>query len=83
MVISSDGDTEGNTVLRADSAGNVGIAVPDASAIASQLEVRGTGITATHLEATQSVVFNNLPSSDPANAGQLWNDAGTLKISAG
>jgi hypothetical protein len=83
MVISSDGSASGNTVLRADSAGNVGIAVPDASTIASQLEVSGTGITATHLETTQSVVFNNLPSSDPANAGQLWNDAGTLKISAG
>lgn len=24
-----------------------------------------------------------LPTSDPAEAGQLWNDAGTLKVSAG
>ena len=83
MVISSDGNASGNTVLHADSAGNVGIAVPEASAIVSQLEVRGTGITTTHLETTQSVVFNSLPTSDPANAGQLWNDSGTLKISAG
>ena len=29
------------------------------------------------------VVFANLPTSDPTNAGQLWNDSGTLKISAG
>ena len=28
-------------------------------------------------------VFPNLPTSDPVNAGQLWNDAGTLKVSAG
>jgi len=28
-------------------------------------------------------VFPNLPTSDPTNAGQLWNDAGTLKVSAG
>jgi hypothetical protein len=25
----------------------------------------------------------NLPTSDPSNAGQLYNDSGTLKISAG
>lgn len=24
-----------------------------------------------------------LPTSDPVNAGQLWNDSGTLKVSAG
>ena len=28
-------------------------------------------------------VFPNLPTADPVNAGQLWNDAGTLKVSAG
>jgi hypothetical protein len=25
----------------------------------------------------------NLPTSDPAAAGRLWNDGGTLKVSAG
>ena len=25
----------------------------------------------------------NLPTSDPSSAGQLWNDSGTLKVSAG
>lgn len=29
------------------------------------------------------VLITNLPTSDPANAGQLWNDTGTLKVSAG
>ena len=29
------------------------------------------------------VMMTNLPTSDPNNAGQLWNDSGTLKISAG
>jgi hypothetical protein len=28
-------------------------------------------------------IFPNLPTSDPVVAGQLWNDAGTLKVSAG
>ena len=30
-----------------------------------------------------SINFNNLPTADPAVAGRLWNDSGTLRISAG
>tara|TARA_B100000579_G_C22843598_1_gene863042 strand:- start:3285 stop:3722 length:438 start_codon:yes stop_codon:yes gene_type:complete len=29
------------------------------------------------------VMASDLPTSDPSNAGQLWNDSGTVKISAG
>ena len=29
------------------------------------------------------VMLSNLPTSNPNNAGQLWNDSGTLKISQG
>jgi hypothetical protein len=29
------------------------------------------------------VVLDSLPTADPVNAGQVWNDAGTLKVSAG
>jgi len=29
------------------------------------------------------VTLPNLPTSDPNNYGQVWNDSGTLKISAG
>jgi len=29
------------------------------------------------------VMLSNLPTSDPSNAGQLSNDSGTLKVSAG
>lgn len=43
----------------------------------------GNGTTLINLFATGEVVFSNLPTSDPVNAGQLWNDGGTLKISAG
>ena len=32
---------------------------------------------------TQKVIMSNLPTSDPGTTGQLWNDNGTLKISAG
>jgi len=30
-----------------------------------------------------TVILQNLPTSDPGSAGQLWNDAGTLKVSGG
>ena len=32
---------------------------------------------------TQKVIMSNLPTSDPSNAGQLYNDSGVLKVSAG
>ena len=35
------------------------------------------------LDASGDVTFGGLPTSDPASAGQLWNDSGTVKISAG
>lgn len=31
----------------------------------------------------QTLILANLPTSDPTNAGEVWNDSGTLKISAG
>ena len=44
----------------------------------------GAGVTMTDLTASgATVIFSNLPVIDPVNAGQLWNDAGTLKVSAG
>ena len=82
-MISSQDTASGNVVFRSDSDTNVGIGVSVDSDISSQLEVKGTGITTTHLETTQTVIFNNLPTADPSVAGQLWNDSGTLKISAG
>ena len=44
----------------------------------------GAGVTMTDLTASgATVIFSNLPVIDPVNAGQLWNDNGTLKVSAG
>jgi hypothetical protein len=31
----------------------------------------------------QTIIANELPTSDPEVAGQFWNDAGTVKVSAG
>ena len=35
------------------------------------------------LNESGKVMAVDLPTSDPSNAGQLWNDGGTVKISAG
>jgi len=34
-----------------------------------------------HLNA--KLLLSQIPTSDPANAGEVWNDSGTLKVSAG
>tara|TARA_A100000164_G_scaffold378464_1_gene420160 strand:- start:336 stop:824 length:489 start_codon:yes stop_codon:yes gene_type:complete len=45
-----------------------------------QLDANGTGA----IEMIPAVIMMaNLPTSDPSNAGQLWNDSGDLKVSAG
>lgn len=43
--------------------------------------VSGSGDALVH--ESGNVHLSNLPTSDPTTAGQLWNDAGTLKISSG
>ena len=32
---------------------------------------------------SEIVIMKNLPTTDPTNAGQLWNNAGALAVSAG
>ena len=45
-----------------------------------QLDASGTGA----IEMIPAIIrMANLPTSDPSNAGQLWNDSGALKVSAG
>jgi len=47
--------------------------------------VAATTITASGDVTLSGAVVSmaSLPTSDPAVAGRLWNDAGTLKVSAG
>lgn len=40
-------------------------------------------VAATTLSASGAVTLSALPTTDPAVAGQLWNDTGTVKVSAG
>lgn len=50
--------------------------------IATTLISKHTTIDAETANATD-IRFINLPTTDPTTAGRLWNDSGTLKISAG
>ena len=43
----------------------------------------GPATSITDLTASGAVILSGLPTSDPVVAGRLWNDAGTLKVSAG
>jgi hypothetical protein len=43
----------------------------------------GSGLTIFNPSNPTIVNFTNLPSTDPVKLGQLWNDSGSLKISAG
>lgn len=44
----------------------------------------GASATVANLTASGSVIkLTGLPTSNPTVAGALWNDAGTLKVSAG
>jgi hypothetical protein len=36
-----------------------------------------------NLTVTALVVFSGIPTADPASPGQVWNDSGILKVSAG
>jgi hypothetical protein len=47
--------------------------------------VAATTLTASGVASLSnaSISMTALPTTDPAVAGRLWNDAGTLKVSAG
>jgi len=68
-----DGTSDGNTLIWDATTGawvetNL-ITVSDAGLIT----INGLG----------GIVISNLATSDPVNAGEIWNDSGTLKVSAG
>ena len=57
----------------------------DGSSLAERLRVGHTQVKVTgNFQATGAQIdFTALPTSDPSVAGRLWNDSGTVKISAG
>lgn len=66
-----------------DATGHLTPGVSDAKDIGSAaLQIRDVHI-GRDLHVDQGVFLNGLPTSDPVVANQVWNDSGTLKISAG
>jgi hypothetical protein len=49
---------------------------------ARDMELQSDGITRITLKAAGAILFSGIPTTNPNVAGQLWNDGGTLKISA-
>ena len=45
--------------------------------------VSTNGFSGSTLSTTGVVILSGLPTSDPTNAGQLWNNSGVLTVSAG
>ena len=43
----------------------------------------GAATSVNDLTVADVVIFSGLPTSDPLVAGQLWNNAGVLTVSAG
>ena len=48
---------------------------------ARDMELQTDGTTRITLKAGGGIIFSGLPTTNPGVTGQLWNDAGTLKIS--
>lgn len=78
--------TTNTGVVTGDSIETTGVSINDnkirsrASNTNLELDAQGTGAVVLQ---TIKIYMANLPTSDPLSAGQLWNDSGTLKVSAG
>lgn len=75
----------GTLTVHALSASHVGLAVEAASGQTADLvEVRdASGSVVFAISASGGIDAPNLPTSDPAVAGRVWKDSGTMKVSAG
>jgi hypothetical protein len=61
----------------------IGTEKGSAGGTARDMELQTNGTTRITVKADGAILFSGIPTSNPAVAGQLWNDGGTLKISAG
>jgi hypothetical protein len=51
--------------------------------VAANTGVETENFSITYDGTNSVVIFSDLPTSDPTVAGQLWNNAGVLTVSAG
>jgi hypothetical protein len=61
----------------------IGTEKGSAGGTARDMELQTDGTTRITVKADGAILFSGIPTSNPNVAGQLWNDGGTLKISAG
>jgi hypothetical protein len=61
----------------------IGTEKGSAGGTARDMELQTDGTTRITVKANGAILFSGIPTSNPNVAGQLWNDGGTLKISAG
>jgi hypothetical protein len=61
----------------------IGTEKGSAGGTARDMELQTDGTTRVTVKAGGAIIFSGIPTSNPNVAGQLWNDGGTLKISAG
>ena len=97
LATSSDGvSVTGNVSATSYKTGSTTVLQGDADVIVGSSGGTGTISLTTHTStpfkienddsitmSPTKIVMSNLPTSDPGTTGQLWNDNGTLKISAG
>lgn len=60
----------------------IGTEKGSAGGTARDMELQTDGTTRITVKASGAIIYSGLPTSNPNVAGQLWNDGGTLKISA-
>ena len=60
--------------------GFVGAVTGNVTGAVAATTLTASGVTSL---SNASISMANLPTSDPTVAGRLWNDSGTLKVSAG
>lgn len=68
-------ETGGNEGLEIHGVGTTGAT--------STIRLMTNNTTGVRVTGSGKVYLENLPTADPVSAGQLWNDSGTLKVSAG
>jgi hypothetical protein len=60
----------------------IGTEKGSAGGTARDMELQTNGTTRITVKDSGAIIFSGIPTSNPNVAGQLWNDGGTLKISA-
>jgi hypothetical protein len=73
-------DSNNNVAITLDGSGNTAV---NGLTVNSSATLSGITVSGQCNITNSSVTMGSLPTSDPANAGQLWNNSGVLTVSAG